>query len=267
MRTRRGLSTVVGAVFAVIVISTSIGYVAYSMNLLQNYNTSVLARNQLSTDKASENFQLYSLKIAGSKFNVTIANTGSVPVNITRMWVQNTTATDWVNYYTINKAVNPGALLTNIGQSSAVNVNTAYAYNIKLATSRGNSIQFSMGSTAAKPLYMLLTTIPNSVTNSNNVTMLLMVINNMSSNNALVNVQANTTVSCISSNSATFSLAYKSGPTPSVIPTLPSGGIAIFKYQYLATVGVGSHKYNTCTAKLLSGASGNTASDTVWSSP
>ncbi len=259
MRTRRGLSTVIGAVFAVIVISTSIGYVAYSMNLLQNYNQSVLARNQLSTDKGSENFQLYSLKVASNKFNITVANTGSVPINITRMWVQNTTATDWVNYYTINKAVNPGALITNIGQSSSVNVNTANAYNIKLVTSRGNSIQFSMGSTAAKPLYMQLTMVPTVVLTGKNVTLLYIVINNMSSNNALVNVQPN--IPSCSGTATGFTL--KSGPLPIQFPTLPNGGVAIFKWVYTLTGTIPGQR-ETCTVSLANGVAGNTGSDTVW---
>lgn len=257
MKTRRGLSTVVGAVFAVIVITTSIGYVTYSMNLLDKYNQSVLARNQLSIDKGNENFQLYSFKVVNNKFNITVANTGNLPINITRMWVQNLTSTDWVNYYTINKAVNPGFLITNIGQSSSVNVNTANSYNLKLVTSRGNSLQFTMGSTNSKPLFMQLTMIPNNPITKKNVTMIYMVINNMSSNNALVNLQPNVP-SCLGT--PTFTL--KSGPLPSQFPTLPAGGMAIFKWVYNATGTTGNRV--TCTASLANGLSGNTASDSIW---
>jgi hypothetical protein len=271
MRSRRGLSSVVGMVFAIVAIVTSIGYVTYSLNTLDQYNLSTLARNQQSINAGEESFQLFSTKFSpqtgGYKFNVTIANTGSIPINITRMWVQNTTATDWTNVYDINKIFGPGTLLTNIGQNSPVYANPSYTYNIKLVTSRGNALQFSIGSTNSNPLFMSAQMIPGSVHTKAYVTLLYEVVNNMTSNNQLVNIQPNTP-SCVGGGTSPGSAAVVSGPIPSQYPSLPSGGIAIFKWLYNVTGTYQPSNYLnppsvTCTVSLKNGLSANTASDTV----
>ncbi len=246
MTTRRGLSSVVGMVFAIIVIASSVGYVTYSMNLLDKYNQAVLSRNQIAIDKGNENFQIYSAKISNSgKFNITIANTGNLPINITRMWVQNTTANDWVNFYTINKAVNPGSLLVNIGQSSPVGANAANAYNLKLVTSRGNTMQFTLGSPGVKPLFTQLMILPNYVKTLNNVTIIYYVTNNMTSNNLLTNLKP--TLSCTAYGSNT--LAQKYGPLPAQYSYLQNGGTAIFKWVYLVTGTTPGDRF-ACSANL-----------------
>ena len=118
-------------VFAIIAIVTTVGYVTFSLNVLDSFNQSILTRNQMTLDATKEKFDLYSVKIANNKFNVTISNSGNLPINVTRMWVQNTTATDWVNYYSINRLVSPGSILTNIGQISPVYANPAGARTIE----------------------------------------------------------------------------------------------------------------------------------------
>src|SRR4029077_10372961 len=133
--------------------------------------------------------------IKNNKFNVTVINTGNLPINITRMWVQNYSVADSVNYYIINKLVSPGASLINIGQSIPLTVNSASNgyYNIKLITTRGNSLQFNMGSPGVKPLYMQLTIVPQIVTGTipKNATILYLVTNNSTTNNLLTNIQPN----------------------------------------------------------------------------
>jgi hypothetical protein len=272
MRNRRGLSSVVGMVFAIIAIVTSISYVTYSLTTLDQYNQSTLARNQQSIDAGKESFQLYSTKFSpqtgGYKFNLTIANTGSLPINITRMWVQNTTATDWTNVYSINKMVGPGSLLTNIGQSSPIYANPSYSYNIKLATSRGNALQFSIGSANSVPLFVQLDLFPTSLRSGYNATLMYIVTNNATSNNALVNLIP--TASCLQygglpNNGVTLGTLY--GPTPSQYPSLPPGNTAIFKWT--VKISNSSNVPNSannafsvkCTAQLNTL---NTASDILW---
>ncbi len=259
MKSRRGISSVVGMVFAIIAIVTTVGYVTFSLNVLDSYNQSVLARNQMSIDAGKEKFDLYSAKItSNNKFNITIANSGNLPINITRIWVENTTATDWINYYTINSLVSPGALLTNIGVSSPVSYNSANTYNLKLITSRGNSMQFSLGSPGVKPVYLQAQFIPNSIHTTNNATFLLIVINNMTSSNMLTNLQPNVP-SC--SGTATATLMGSAGPVPTKYPYLQSGGTAIFKWVF--KISGSAPQSATCTVSLK-GANSNTASDIVW---
>ncbi len=262
MRSRRGLSTVVGMVFALIALATSIGYITYSMNTLDQYNKSVIAKNQQTIDNGKETMQLYSVTITNNKFNIAVTNTGYLPINITRMWIQNTTATDWTNYYSINKLVAPGANLINIGQitSPAVYANPAYGYNIKLITSRGNSLQFNMGSPGTKPLFMQLAISPLQTNFASvNETLLYQVTNNLTSNNLLTNIKPILS-SAICTGGATLTPTI--GPLPAQYPTLPSGSTAIFKW-YLTFSGSTTNKCYI-TASLQNGIASNFAYETVW---
>ncbi|HJU13836.1 MAG TPA: LamG domain-containing protein, partial [Candidatus Nitrosotalea sp.] len=143
MKNRRGLSTVVGAVFAVIAISSTIAYVTYSMNTLSQYNNAVITKDQQLQNTNLEKFLITGVTVPNNKFNITVANTGSLPINITKVWVQNTTTTDWDYGYSTSSIVAPGATLTNLGQALPVKYNPSNAYNVKVVTSRGNSYQFS----------------------------------------------------------------------------------------------------------------------------
>jgi len=270
MRNRRGLSSVVGMVFAIIAIVTSVSYVTYSLSTLDQYNQSTLARNQQSIDAGKEGFQLYSMQIpANGKFNITIANTGSLPINITRMWVQNTTTgvTDWTNFYTINKMVGPGSLLTNIGQCSfCTGAKTTQTYNIKLVTGRGNALQFSVGSANVIPLFVQSEVFPTTLRSKYNVTLIYMVTNNVTSNNALVNLAP--TATCVPHpGTAGISLGTLYGPFPSQIPSLAPGETATFKWITKITNSTPSNdtQYSVrCTAQLNAL---NAAFDTVWMAP
>jgi hypothetical protein len=134
-------------VFAIIAIVTTVGYVTFSLNVLNSFDQSVLARNQLILDANKENFNIQNAVVTNNKFDIIISNSGNLAINITRMWVQNTTATDWVNFYPINQLVSPGSSLIHVGQNVPVSVVTtlpAVKYNIKFITSRGNTLQFNM---------------------------------------------------------------------------------------------------------------------------
>src|SRR5437867_8198101 len=114
MKSRRGISSVVGAVFAIIALSTVIGYITYSMNVLDNYNQSVLIKTQQMIDNANEKFQVTSVSYVNNKFSIIVNNTGSLPINFTKIWITNKTATCITSYtnscaisYAPNKVVVP----------------------------------------------------------------------------------------------------------------------------------------------------------------
>jgi len=98
MKSRRGISSVVGAVFAIIALSTVIGYITYSMNVLDNYNQSILIKTQQIADIANEKFQVSSVTLDGKKLNITVTNTGSLPVSFTKIWIINKTLSTCTTY-------------------------------------------------------------------------------------------------------------------------------------------------------------------------
>ena len=108
MRSRRAISSVVGMVFAIIALTTTITYISYSMGILNNYNQSVLVKNQQLSDVGKETFQISSVTVPNGKLNITIADTGNLQINFTKIWIQNTTATDWTySYVPTNNFVSP----------------------------------------------------------------------------------------------------------------------------------------------------------------
>ena len=138
MKSRRGLSTVVGAVFAIIALTTTVAYVSYSMNTLSQFGQTVLGKSQQTLNTVNEKFQVTNVNIANNKFNITTVNTGNIPINFTKLWVTNSSATniDWTRVYNLNAFVGPGATLKNIGQSIPLSALSTNSYNIKLVTSR-----------------------------------------------------------------------------------------------------------------------------------
>jgi len=88
---RRGLSTVVGAVFFVLVMASTIGYVTYSLDLVDDLARQVDASQDRNLNRQSEEFVISNLGVDNNKFNLTVTNTGSLPINITKMWAKNLT--------------------------------------------------------------------------------------------------------------------------------------------------------------------------------
>ena len=241
MKSRRALSTVVGAVFAIIALTSTVTYVSYSMGILDNYNQSVLTKNQQLSDVNKEKFQISSVTVPNSKLNITVVNTGSIPINFTKIWIQNTTtaaAKDWVKSYVPTQTfVIPGGVLTNIGQS--VNIIPANSYNVKLVTSRGNTQQFMVNSPSVNPLNIQLYSIPSGVASGSNSELMMIVTNNGSS--ILTNISPSSLP--VPTGSATCTT---SSVSPTSYSTLLPGSTAIFKWD----VTISGLKGSSCTYTL-----------------
>jgi len=256
MKPRRALSTVVGAVFAIIALTSTVTYVSYSMGILDNYNQSVLTKNQQLSDVNKEKFQISSITVPNSKLNITIVNTGSIPINFTKIWVQNTTTTaakDWVKSYVPTQSfVTPGGVLTNIGQS--VNIIPSNSYNVKLVTSRGNTQQFALNSVSSVPIGIQLFAIPATVPSDFTTELVMIVTNNQTS--TLTNISPQ-----ISKTSSTAACTPSATATPASVSTLTPGSTAVFKWDVKLT-GKDS-QFCTYQASLQNGFPGNTASATA----
>ncbi len=241
MRSRRAISSVVGMVFGIIALTTTITYVSYSMNILNNYDQSVMNKNQQLSDVDKEKFQIASVTVPNGKLNVTVTDTGSLPVQFTKIWVQNTSTSDWVHSYVpTNNFVSPGGSLTNLGQLIPVSFNSANSYNIKLVTSRGNTQQFTVNSASAAPLNIQLLAVPSTVDVGFNSSLIMVVTNNGSS--ILTNISPTTPTQ-----TAGVAGCQLGQVTPSAYPTLQPGSTAIFKWDVIVGSG-GSGNYCTFTA-------------------
>ncbi|MDR3781856.1 MAG: hypothetical protein P4K92_00895 [Candidatus Nitrosotalea sp.] len=136
---RRGISTVVGAVFFVIIFTTAVTFVTYDMNLINNFTDAFVTKSQSDADTNHEQFSVTKVTVDNNKFNITVQNSGNIPITINRLWVQNKTDITWgTSKYDINQVVYPGNSLTKIGQSIPLYAKSTQGYDLKLVTMRGN---------------------------------------------------------------------------------------------------------------------------------
>ena len=256
MRTRRGLSTVVGMVFSIIALSTTLVYITYSMNTLDQYDQTVLSKNQGLLNQDQEKPVLISATYSLNKFNITVTNTGNIPINFTKIWIQNTTATDKTWYFRLsNTLASPGGVLKNIGQNIPYTFPSSQTYNIKLVTSRGNSLQFFMNSVSSTPLNIQLSTMPPTLPSGFTTQLVMIVTNN--STGVLANVVPSNPIKQGSSTGSCTLGALNSNS----YPTLQVGQTAIFSWPLTITGTPGS----TCTYKAQLQGSTQTVQATVTS--
>lgn len=256
---RRGLSTVVGAVFFIIIFTTAVTFVTYDMNLLNNFTDAFVTKSQSDADANHEEFSVTKVTVDKNKLNITVQNSGNIPITINRLWVQNKTDVTWgTAKYDINQVVYPGKSLTRIGQSIPLSAKSTQGYDLKLVTTRGNVKEFFVNSASQAPVYLQLYALPNSGSNSFNTTLLLSVTNNMTNGGSLSNIIASMTVKNVTGFGKTTLL---SGPTPTFYPLLNSGDLAFFKWDYEIN-GTSGYKVNF-QASLQNGYLYNNASQNV----
>jgi hypothetical protein len=221
----------VGAVFAIIALTSTVTYVSYSMGILDNYNQSVLTKNQQLSDANKEKFQISSVTVPNSKLNITVTNTGSVPINLTKIWIQNMSTSDWVKSYTpTNSFAAPGGILTKIGQNIPAYINSAKSYNVKLVTSRGNTQQFTVNSIVSTKLNIQLFAFPTTVSSGFSSSVVLVVTNN--STGPIVNLTPTASVSPTPPGPPNCQLG---SVNPSKDDTLLPGGTVVFTWPVSVT--------------------------------
>ncbi|MFB5640041.1 MAG: hypothetical protein ACE5RA_07410, partial [Nitrosopumilus sp.] len=139
IKKRRGLSTVIGMIFVVIVLSSVIGYFTYGVNLIEKVSDEVTMKGIQSLDKSKETFEIVNIGITDGKFDLTIKNTGQLPINFTRLWVNNMTDPSWtLQNYTLNEISAPGQVSYNVGQNLDLYALESQSYDLRLVTGRGN---------------------------------------------------------------------------------------------------------------------------------
>ena len=237
---RRGMSTIIGATFFVIVMGSTIGYVTYSMDLLDDLARQIDASQDKNLNRQSEEFVISKLGVDNNKFNLTITNTGSLPINITKMWAKNLTDSTWnQTSYTINQVVSPGGIITNIGQGTGLISNDTQSYSLKLLTSRGNAelvTTIAVGGSAfgSGALEMNLIATTKNPMDSQNVTMIYSVKNNLTAG-AIQSIVPSFESPVDAQGSAAATLQGSIDP-PSV-QSLQPGDVALFEAHFLVTGG------------------------------
>jgi len=233
---RRGLSTVVGAVFFVLVMASSIGYVTYSLDLIDDLARQVDVKQDTNQNRQNEEFIISKVSVDGinNEFNLTMINTGNIPINITRMWAKNMTDPSWnQTKYQINKFISPGQSITNVGQGTGLVALDSESYLLKLVTSRGNTVDTQLLSATSQPLQMSLFTTPANPLSNQNVTILFTVKNNLTEGKIIQSLVPDFENPVDTTGSATATL--QGSISPSSVEGLKPGELALFEATYEVT--------------------------------
>ena len=228
MKQRRGLTTVVGAVFFLIAIITAASYLTYSMNLFESFSENVFAAGQERENREKESFDISRVIIENGTMNLDVYNSGDIPISFSRIWIENVTGTDEVYKFDLNKTVPTGITSKNILQNIPFVVVDTQSYKMKLVTDRGLTKEFSLNA-STDPLNLQLFALPEAVPTNFKATLLLAVTNNSTEDTIYTNIQPVLNVISLGAN------ATLEGQPPAPFPVLEKGNTAIFEWNYRIT--------------------------------
>lgn len=257
-RSKKGLSTIVGAIFLVAIIFAGISVINWGVGLQDNYALTISERNQIDWERLNEKVELTDLSIDNNKFNITLQNTGTLPARLVRLWVTNETS-NWHQKYDTNYLVNPTTKLTSLGQSLSLNALSTQDYVIGVVTERGNLATFRAASSSNQALNLNLHALPSTVSAKFQATLMLSVNNNLTNVDVIPKVTPITDLQVSAPAGATYTKI--SGPTPVSDKGLLRGETTFFRWIY--EIDGSENQVITFTASLVGGKPGNTASASV----
>src|SRR5213593_1891514 len=183
---RRGLSSVVGAVFMILVMIGALNVILLAMRQQDTVTQTLIDKSSSSLSRLNEQISITDIRVTnGNKLNMTVANSGGSTAKLASIYIVNETASPKTQYrYDLDNApVDGRASKTNVGTSLALNVKTNTKYSIKVVTAAGNTATSGITSISGVALRMSITIIPPTVSPGSNVTVLFTVTNNLTEYN------------------------------------------------------------------------------------
>ena len=158
-RSKKGISTVFGALFFVILIILGLNVMLWTFIQYNAYNGVVTSSGTLAQQAVSENLVFNSPGASGftsSSFNITVGNQGGVTVTVARIYITNvspskSTQCEASALCTVNPApssmyftggnIQPGQL-NHVITVNGITINDGSGYQLVLATTRGRQFSF-----------------------------------------------------------------------------------------------------------------------------
>ncbi len=239
MHGKKGLSTLIAAVFMIAVIIVGMSAVSWGLNMQNKHGQIIKEKTVIETDLNRERIELRDVSIVGSKFNMTLTNTGILPAKIVRAWVTNTTDTNgWhIQYDNLNKLINPGGALTNFGQDLSLVAKTDKSYEIKVVTERGTTAVFKIAGGSDAKLHVRLMASQATIPTGQRVTLTMMVTHNNTLADAVVNIEPEIVqpITINPSNPLNTATLVAGSPTPSKYSSIIFGSTRSFTWLYEVT--------------------------------
>lgn len=260
MKSHRALSSIVGTVFLVAIVISALSYVSYSLDTMGNYSELLISEESRLNEKKQEVFEVQSItNNSASKLDGVIKNTGEIPVKLTTLWIDEQGVNDVVQKFTLDSAISPGNSV-NLINLVDYTIDPAKGYNMKVVSSRGEVNSFYVNSPNQQPLDLRLDSLPKTIPDEFESTLLLSVRNNMTNDNLLMNLKPVDPLTIVPNDVNTI-VTKVDGPIPASYPSLKPGETAVFKWTY--TVKGDTDDYAEFTAQLENGFAGNTATDRI----
>jgi len=245
MKMRRGLSTVIGAVFFMVAATATIAFISYSMNSIENFAQSIIVNDAQSIDRLKEDIEITTVTLTDTnKFNMTIFNKGPIPTKLVRLWVTDQSSNPITHQKEdLNVLINPGEQKQNIATNLGITANPTDSYTLKAVTERGNTASFVLSADTSTIIALI---VPAQVIPNEKIYVTAVIKNNSTTPSTIANLTG------IMKNNATL--------TPTAIPTpayklgFDKDEMAIFSWTFNAPSSDGVIKFNASYVGAPSGA-------------
>ena len=232
---KKGISTIIAAVFMVAVIVIGLNVVTWGLNLQQNFAQVMIDRSIAETEKSGEKIDLGQVEIEDSKFNMTVINNGKLPVKLVNLWVTNMSDVNgWHKNYTLTDIINSGSSLIKLGQNLGLTAKESDSYKITLVTERGTTANFQISSPKDNAIKMNLFVVPGTIGINHNATVILGVTNNLTDSRIVQSIMPQTPLGWsstdVQSGGTTPTAELIEGPTPLSESSLSPGESVFFKW-------------------------------------
>jgi len=268
MKMRRGLSTMVGAVFFVIALSSVIAYLSYSMDLLDEFAQSIIVKDAQSIDQLKEDIEITSVTLtATNKFNMTVLNKGPIPAKLVRLWITDESSNPITHQKeNLDVLINSGEQEQNIATNLGITANPTDSYILKAVTENGNTASFVLSTDTSTIIDLI---VPAQVLPNEKIYVTAIIKNNSTTPSTIANLTGTMKNNATATMTATPSPFYKLGFDKDEMATFTwtfvapsSDTIVQFNASY---VGAPGNLNATKTVLVSSLENTQTATSTIWS--
>ena len=174
---RRGLSTIVGAVFMVLIIASALNVTLWTMREQDRVTESIIEKTNTNLNRLNEDIHISDVRVSGGKMNLTVTNAGGAASYLKSLYLVNETSQEQYRY-DIDVTVDGRKSVTNIGQTTSAIIKDNIDYSVKVVSQSGVTATTNLATVSSVGLAMSLIVIPPTVVPGTNVTLLFAVSNN-----------------------------------------------------------------------------------------
>jgi archaellum component FlaF (FlaF/FlaG flagellin family) len=253
-RHRRGLSTVIGAVFMILVTVGALNVVLWTLQQQNRVAESLIEKSNSNLNKLNEDIEISNVRVDGDKLNMTVTNTGGAAATIKSVYIINETASEQYRY-DLDLVVDGRESQKDVGQTLPLIIKDDTRYSVRLITESGNTVTTNISPLSAVAFPMQLYLIPPTPTPGENITALFAVTNNLTDSELAgdVDLKLYYSLGCTPSPEACY--VEKHVEPVSNITTIGKGNTALFKWVF--EVKAPDETYITFNASLANAREGN----------